>query len=79
MLFSEASYTEWMIVYGKPLQDVPTHKGSREECGKGVSPEICTETDELDHISLKERYRILLGDKSSGPATVETGRPSPKR
>ena len=47
--------------------DVSTHKDSSEECAKGFNPEICTDTDELDHISLKERYRILLADKSSGP------------
>lgn len=68
--------------------DVSTHKDSSVECAKGFNPEICTETDELDHISLKERYRILLADKSLGLATVsagksimhvETSRASPKR
>lgn len=81
-------HNEWMIVYGEPLQDVSTHKDSSVECAKGFNPEICTETDELDHISLKERYRILLVDKSLGLATVsagksimhvETSRASPKR
>lgn len=68
--------------------DVSTHKDSSVECAKGFNPEICTETDELDHISLKERYRILLADKSLGLTTVsagksimhvETSRASPKR
>ena len=60
-------HTEWMIVYGESLQYVSTQKDSSVECAKGFNPEICTDTDELDHISLKERYRILLADKSSGP------------
>ncbi|OQU92983.1 hypothetical protein SORBI_3001G453000 [Sorghum bicolor] len=69
-------------------QYVSTHKDSSVECAKGFNFEICTEIDELDHIPLKERYRILLADKSSGLGTVSTGksimcvetsRSSPKR
>jgi len=63
-------HTERMIVYGESLQYVSTQKDSSVECAKGFNPEICTGTDELDHIPLKERYRILLADKSSGLATV---------
>ncbi|TKV97399.1 hypothetical protein SEVIR_9G491400v4 [Setaria viridis] len=69
-------------------QDVSTPDDSREECTACFNPGICTETDELDHISLKERYRILLADKSSCPDTasarksvmgVEASRTSSKR
>ncbi|CAN6285147.1 unnamed protein product [Urochloa humidicola] len=52
-------------------QDVSTPEDSRKECATCFNPRIYTETDELDHISLKERYRILLADKNSFPAIVE--------
>lgn len=57
-------------VHGKPLQDISKPDDSREECTKCFNPGIYTESDELDHISLKERYRILLADKSSCPAEL---------
>ncbi|CAN6307492.1 unnamed protein product [Urochloa humidicola] len=69
-------------------QDVSTPEDSRKECATCFNPRIFTETDELDHISLKERYRILLADKSSFPDIVssrksvmgvETSRASSKR
>jgi hypothetical protein len=55
---------------------------------KTFNPKCFTETNELDHISLKERYMILLEDQSLGLGTisvrkpilrVETSRASPKR
>ncbi|KAG2542451.1 hypothetical protein PVAP13_9NG638700 [Panicum virgatum] len=50
--------------------DVSTPDDSREKCTTCSNPGVYTETDELDHISLKERYRILLADKSTCPATI---------
>ncbi|XP_066383791.1 uncharacterized protein [Miscanthus floridulus] len=49
---------------------VSTQKDSSVECAKGFNPEICTGTDELDHIPLKERYRILLADKRNHEGTT---------
>ncbi|CAN6290192.1 unnamed protein product [Urochloa humidicola] len=53
-------------------QDVSTPEDSRKECAACFNPGIYTETDELDHISLKQRYRILLAEKSSFPAVVSS-------
>ncbi|KAL6645124.1 hypothetical protein ACP70R_016732 [Stipagrostis hirtigluma subsp. patula] len=45
---------------------------------KGFEPGIQTndyeETDELDHVSLQERYRILVAEKSCCPATISAGK-----
>jgi hypothetical protein len=69
-------------------QDVSTPDGSREDCTTCFNSGIYTDTDELDHMSLKERYRILVADKSSCPDTtlsrksvmgVKTSRTSSKR
>ncbi|PAN50842.1 hypothetical protein PAHAL_9G550800 [Panicum hallii] len=62
--------------------DVSTPADSREKCTTCSNPRIYTETDELDHISLKERYRILLADKNTCTATVsarESSKTSSKR
>ncbi|OEL35640.1 NAC domain-containing protein 8 [Dichanthelium oligosanthes] len=67
---AEWFHTEWMIVSGETLQDVSAPDDSREECTTCFNHRIYTETDELDHISLKERHRILLAYNSSCPATV---------
>ncbi|XP_062216356.1 uncharacterized protein LOC133916622 isoform X2 [Phragmites australis] len=40
----------------------------------GIQINDYDEKDELDHISLQERYRILLADKSSCPATISAGK-----
>ncbi|CAL4929848.1 unnamed protein product [Urochloa decumbens] len=67
-----------MVVSGESLQDVSAPDGSREESTTCFNPRICTETDDLDHISLKERYNILVAHKSSCPPTV-SARTSPHR
>ena len=65
-------HTEWIVVSRQLLQDVSTPDDSREKCTTCSNPRVFTETDELDHISLKERYRILLADKSTCPATISS-------
>jgi len=50
--------------------DVSTPVDSREKCITCSNPGVYNETDDLDHMSLKERYRILLADKSTCPATL---------
>ncbi|WVZ56041.1 hypothetical protein U9M48_006627 [Paspalum notatum var. saurae] len=66
--------------------DVSTLDDSREEsqflCSTGFNPEIQinghTETDELDHISLQERYRIIMAAGKSVMG-LGTSRTTPKR
>ncbi|KAL6867582.1 hypothetical protein ACP4OV_015606 [Aristida adscensionis] len=46
-----------------PTKDVVCNTGSKP----GMQINDCAETDELDHLSLQERYKILLADKSCCP------------
>uniref|UniRef100_A0A0A9DVT0 Uncharacterized protein n=1 Tax=Arundo donax TaxID=35708 RepID=A0A0A9DVT0_ARUDO len=39
----------------------------------GIQINDCDEKDELDHMSLQERYRILLAEKSSCPTVISAG------